>query len=89
MVYQSMVASTLFFAVVRRGDGIKKGELHRLKELVRNASSVVRLQDSLDILTQGRINSILEKTPPIPSMAPSGRNSVFPGEKHSSSGIHL
>ena len=62
--YQSMVASTLFFAVVCWGGGIKAGEANRLNRLVKRASSVVGLKlDSLEAVAErrmrGKINAIL------------------------------
>ncbi|KAK0152207.1 hypothetical protein N1851_006440 [Merluccius polli] len=56
MFYQSVVASTLFFAVACWGGGIKAGETNRLNKLVRKASSVVGLElDSLEAVAERRM----------------------------------
>ena len=56
MFYQSVVASTLFFAGACWGGGIKAGESNRLNKLVRKASSVVGLElDSLEVVVERRM----------------------------------
>ncbi|XP_060900327.1 mucin-2-like [Labrus mixtus] len=66
--YQSVVASTLFFAVVCWWGGIKTGEASRLNKLVKKARSVVGLeQDSLEAVAErrmkDRIIAILDNSP--------------------------
>lgn len=63
--YQSVVASTLFFAVVCWWGGIKTGEANRINKLVRKARSVVGLElDTLESVAERRvkdkINTILD-----------------------------
>ena len=41
MFYQSVVASTIFFAMVSRGAGIKTKDANRLNKLIKKAGSVV------------------------------------------------
>ena len=40
MFYQSVVASTIFFAVVSWGAGIKAKDAHRLNKLIKKAGSI-------------------------------------------------
>ncbi|XP_029924017.1 olfactory receptor 52K2-like [Myripristis murdjan] len=68
MFYQTVVASTLFFAVVCWGVGLRRREANKLNKLVKKAQSVVGVKlSTLQEMTEDRIRakflSIIDNTP--------------------------
>lgn len=56
ILYQSVVASALYFAVVCWGSSIGAGETNRLNKLIKKAGSVIGCkQDSLEAVVERRI----------------------------------
>ena len=69
--YQSVVLSTIFFAVVSWGTGIKAKDTNRLNELIRKADSAVVFRlATLEELEESRLSMIITSltTPPTHSM---------------------
>ncbi len=82
MFYQSVVASTIFYAAVCWGEGIKARDANRLNKLIKKAGSVIGSKEMVEDRKLAKLLAIMDNTSrPLHSMTAKQKSTSLATER--------